>query len=269
VVIDNFVKLGAKEVICLHDECYGTFTSIASAYGMEVPFKPVYYMDFLLERMHQLKDRIVPLNIRAAYQRPCSNRLIPDKFPLVKEILDLIGVELPDRQYQGENCLCCGEILRAVSGYRLADDIQDRNLSDMVQTGATHCVFNCPACQSSLSEKVVKRGLKRSISSTCARWPSEKRKGRCNEMSDILSELKAIVGERGVTNTPEELWFYSRDPGVLEPPSPIMSWPQRLRRRFSGSSSWPTASASPSSPWVMACPSRGWSSPSRAGSSWT
>ena len=30
----------------------------------------------------------------------------------------------------------------------------------MVQTGATHCVFNCPACQSSLSEKVVKRGLK-------------------------------------------------------------------------------------------------------------
>ena len=160
VVIDNFVKLGAKEVICLHDECYGTFTSIASAYGMEVPFKPVYYMDFLLERMHELRDRIVPLNLRAAYQRPCSNRLIPDKFPLVKEILDLIGVELPDRQYQGENCLCCGEILRAVSGYKLADDIQDRNLSDMVQTGATHCVFTCPACQSSLSEKVVKRGLK-------------------------------------------------------------------------------------------------------------
>ena len=38
-----------------------------------------------------------PLEIKAAYQRPCSNRLIPDKHPLVKEILDLIGVELPDR----------------------------------------------------------------------------------------------------------------------------------------------------------------------------
>ena len=47
IVIENFRKLGVKEVICLHDECYGTFTSIASAYGMEVPFKPVYYMDFL------------------------------------------------------------------------------------------------------------------------------------------------------------------------------------------------------------------------------
>ncbi|MFC1883186.1 heterodisulfide reductase-related iron-sulfur binding cluster [Thermodesulfobacteriota bacterium] len=160
IVIDNFVQLGAKEVICLHDECYGTYTSIASAYGIKVPFKPVYYMDFLLKRLEELKDRIVPLNIKAAYQRPCSNRLIPDKHRLAREILDLIGVELPDREYQNENCLCCAEILRSISGYRLADDVQKRNLDDMTKTGAEYCVFNCPACQSSLSEKVMKKGLK-------------------------------------------------------------------------------------------------------------
>jgi Fe-S oxidoreductase len=117
-------------------------------------------MDFLLERMKEMKDRITPLGIRAAYQRPCSNRLIPGKQPLVKEILDLIGVEVPERVYQGENCLCCGEILRSVSGYKLADDVQERNLNDMAQTGAAYCVFNCPACQSSLSEKVARKGLK-------------------------------------------------------------------------------------------------------------
>ena len=39
-------------------------------------------------------------------------------------------------------------------------------------------------------------------------------------MSDILKSLKEIVGERGVSNTPEELWFYSRDPGVLAPHLP-------------------------------------------------
>jgi Fe-S oxidoreductase len=160
IVIENFVKLGVKEVICLHDECYGTFTAIADAYSIDVPFKPVYYMDFLLSRMKEMKDRITPLGIKAAYQRPCSNRLIPDKYPLVREILDLIGVELPERVYQGENCLCCGEILRSVSGYRLADDVQQRNLNDMVASGASHCVFNCPACQGSLSEKVAKKGLK-------------------------------------------------------------------------------------------------------------
>ena len=61
VVIDNFAKLGVKEVICLHDECYGTFTSIAPAYGLEVPFKPIYYMDFLLERLKEMKEKIKTL----------------------------------------------------------------------------------------------------------------------------------------------------------------------------------------------------------------
>jgi FAD/FMN-containing dehydrogenase len=39
-------------------------------------------------------------------------------------------------------------------------------------------------------------------------------------MSDILKSLKDIVGERAVSNDPEELWFYSRDPGVLGPCEP-------------------------------------------------
>lgn len=39
-------------------------------------------------------------------------------------------------------------------------------------------------------------------------------------MSDILNALIEIVGERAVSNTPEELWFYSRDPGVLTPHLP-------------------------------------------------
>jgi FAD/FMN-containing dehydrogenase len=39
-------------------------------------------------------------------------------------------------------------------------------------------------------------------------------------MSDILESLIGIVGERGVSNAPEELWFYSRDPGVLAPHLP-------------------------------------------------
>lgn len=160
VVLENFKKLGAQEVICLHDECYGTYTSIAPAYGMEVPFTPIYYMDFLLDRLKELEGKIIPLNITVAYQRPCSNRLIPDKHRLVREIFDLIGVDMPDREYQDENALCCAELFRPISGYRLADDVQGRNIDDMLAAGAKWCVFNCPACQSVLSEKVAKKGLK-------------------------------------------------------------------------------------------------------------
>ena len=160
LVIENYSKLGVKEVICLHDECYGTLTSIADAYGMEVPFKPVYYMDFLLERMKKLKDKIKPLNMTVAYQRPCSNRLIPDKHPLVKKIFRLIGVKEPKRTYQDETALCCAEIMYSIGGYELADDVQKRNIDDMLATGAEYCVFNCPACQTAFAQKVEKRGLK-------------------------------------------------------------------------------------------------------------
>jgi Fe-S oxidoreductase len=160
IVIDNFTKLGIKEVLCLHDECYGTFTSIASAYGIQVPFTPIYYLDFLLKRLTELEHKIKPLNFKAAYQRPCSNRLIPQKHYLVKAIMDKIGVELPDRTYQDEKALCCGEILRTVSGYKLADDVQQRNINDMLASGAEYCIFNCPACQTAIAGKVAANGLK-------------------------------------------------------------------------------------------------------------
>ncbi len=39
-------------------------------------------------------------------------------------------------------------------------------------------------------------------------------------MGDIKQALIEIVGEKGVSNSPEELWFYSRDPGVLAPHLP-------------------------------------------------
>lgn len=177
LVIENFVKLGVKEVICLHDECYGTFTAIAPAYGIEVPFTPVYYMDFLLQRLKAMTEKIKPLNIKAAYQRPCSNRLIPEKQERVKEICDLIGVQIVSRKYEGENALCCGEIIRSISGYRLADEIQEKNLMDMVEGGAEYCVFNCPACLMTLSEKAAKKNLK---------------------PVHIIDLCRAAIGERGI-----------------------------------------------------------------------
>ena len=39
-------------------------------------------------------------------------------------------------------------------------------------------------------------------------------------MIDILKSLIEILGDQGVSNSPKELWFYSRDPGVLAPHLP-------------------------------------------------
>ncbi len=159
-VVENFAKLGAKEVIFLHDECYGAFAHLAPAYGIEVPFKSIHYYEYLYHRLKALKDLIRPLNIRAAYQRPCSSRLSPDQHHWVKDILDLIGVELVERTYQDENALCCGGILSMNYGYDLAHDVQKRNIDDMAAHKAQYCIFNCPACQGTLGGLVAKQGIK-------------------------------------------------------------------------------------------------------------
>lgn len=159
-IVENIEKQGIKELICLHDECYGTFTSLAPAYGIEVPFKPIHYYEYLYDKLKEYKDEIRPLNVKVAYQRNCSARLVPETEHFVDDILGLIGADRVEREYDRENALCCAELIRMAKGYELADDVQKRNIDDMVKVGAEYCVFNCPACWDSLAEKVAKRGIK-------------------------------------------------------------------------------------------------------------
>lgn len=159
-VIENIQKQGIKELICIHDECYGVFTSLAPAYGIKVPFKPIHYMEYLYGKLNEHKDDIKPLNVKVAYQRNCSARLSPGVQHFADDIFELIGVDRVKREYDRENALCCGEIMRMTKGYKLANDVQRRNLDDMVSAGVEYCVFNCPACMDALVEKVAKRGIK-------------------------------------------------------------------------------------------------------------
>lgn len=161
-IIENIAKHDVKEVICFHDECYGTFASYAPAVGIEVPFKPIHFFEFLYHRLLELRDEIRPLNLKVAYQRPCSSRLSSDKLHFVDDIFKLIGVEAVQREYVGENALCCGGIIRMQKyegRHELADDVLRRNMEDMVQAGAQFCVFNCPACFDSIGHVVARNGM--------------------------------------------------------------------------------------------------------------
>ena len=158
-LINKIHGLGIKKLICLHDECYGAYTSLASSFGMDVPFEPVHYMEHVFNRLKELDGEITPLKCSAVYQRPCSSRLSPEMHHFVKDICDLIGVKLLQRKYQDENSLCCGEPLRVADFYETANDVQQKNLSDMVAAQPDYCIFNCFACQEALGEKVSKRGI--------------------------------------------------------------------------------------------------------------
>ncbi len=150
---------GVDELVCFHDECYGTFTHLAPAFGIDVPFRSVHLFDYLSRRLDVLSAEIRPVGAKVAYQRPCSNRLVPETAKFVDEIFDKIGVTRVTRTYDRENALCCGGVPRIHQRDELADDIQKRNLDDMVAAGAEYCVFNCPACMMTLGEAVAQRGI--------------------------------------------------------------------------------------------------------------
>ena len=150
---------GVKEVIHFHDECYGAYTHLAPAFGIDVPFKSIHLFEYLVQRLDDLKDHIKPINQKVAYQRPCSNRLIPETRPLVDEIFRRIGVERVERQYDRENALCCTYAQYAQQRDEKADAVLKKNVDDMIQYGAEYCVFNCPACFFAMSETVAENGL--------------------------------------------------------------------------------------------------------------
>lgn len=163
-VIDNiwtgYLKdSGVDELVCFHDECYGAYTHLAPAFGIEVPFKTVHLYEFIAHRLEQLRGDIRPLNARVAYQRPCSNRLIPRTDLWVDRIFDRIGVTRPQREYDRENALCCGGVVRAHQKDILADEIQEKNIADMVGADVQYCVFNCPVCLFTLGDAVAEKGI--------------------------------------------------------------------------------------------------------------
>lgn len=163
-VIDNIwnyylKESGVDEIVCFHDECYGTYTHLAPAFGIDVPFRSIHLFEFLHQRLVNLKSLIKPLNVKVAYQRPCSNRLCPETQHWVDDVFELIGAERVEREYDRDTPLCCGAIPRMQQEDDKADDLVRRNIDDMVRAGVSYCVFNCQACYFNMSNDVAERGI--------------------------------------------------------------------------------------------------------------
>lgn len=161
-VMETIAAYKPTEVVHFHDECYGTYTSFAPAYGIDVPFSSIHLFEHLYIRLTELKDEIRPLKYKVAYQRPCSSRLSPEKHEFVHKIFDLIGVEHVQREYEDENALCCGSTIMAQKkdgSRRFCLDQQKKNIEDMVRAEAQLCIFNCPACMQTIGKQVAENGI--------------------------------------------------------------------------------------------------------------
>lgn len=164
MAIDNIMSYyltdsDVTDMVCFHDECYGTYATLAGAYGIDVPFTPIHLFDYINKRLDDLADAVKPLHQVIAYQRPCSNRLAPGTDAVLDEIFQKIGAERVPRKYDRENALCCGGVPRAHQRDEFADELVEKNISDMLDIKATYCVFNCPFCMATMAQEVAERGL--------------------------------------------------------------------------------------------------------------
>jgi Fe-S oxidoreductase len=162
-VIDTIARHKPTELICFHDECYGTYASYCKAAGIPVPFKPVHLFEYLYNRLTDLKDLIRPVGLRVAYQRPCSSRLSPEKHLFVRRIVDLVGAEYVTRRFSDEDALCCGGTVqgqKAEGSRKRSAALQKANVEDMKRAGAEVCVFNCPACFGTLGPLCDRSGIR-------------------------------------------------------------------------------------------------------------
>lgn len=173
-IVSNIAKLGVKEVICFHDECYAFYTRYVPEYGIDLPFKPIHIFEYMVDYFKKHKDDIKPLNLKVAYQRSCSTRLTPDKDKYLDELLEILGVTRVKREYDGENALCCQAPGLQLAGAvdrdliprekvkerkKAAKQRQKDNIEDAVNAGANAMLFVCPMCEDTLGKKAKRAGL--------------------------------------------------------------------------------------------------------------
>jgi len=156
--IDNLMKLNAREIIFVHDDCYTMVAKKAPEYGISVPFTPIHIVEYMLHFLKEHKNSLSKLQKKIAYQRPCISRYTPEKEPFLDELFELIGVERVARQYDRQNALCCAFGLRETDpgrGYK----ILKKNLDDAIAHEADAMVFLCPGCYWLTSEACEERSL--------------------------------------------------------------------------------------------------------------
>jgi len=157
--IDALAKTGAKEIVMMHDDCYGAYTTKALEYGIEVPFKITHYIEYLRNYVRDNKDKVSPLNMKIAYQKPCSSHYTPWIEKDLDELFQLIGVERVARKYDRKNPLCCGSPVSPHIGNQKGENYKQMNINDAIAHKAEAMVFMCQYCDLQMRDEVAQAGL--------------------------------------------------------------------------------------------------------------
>jgi Fe-S oxidoreductase len=156
-VINRLAELG-KDIVYIHNEGYILADIKAKELDIDVPYKYMHLFEYLRDYLKDNKGSVISLDKKIAYQPNCATRWLPKQNEWLDEILDLIGVEFIEREYQGQNALCCtGPIIR--TDKELAVGIQEKNVKDAIDCGADALLTICPICDFVMRRPTKQLGL--------------------------------------------------------------------------------------------------------------
>jgi len=143
-ILDNLANLG-KDIVFIHNEGFVLPGVKAKEYGFKVNFKYMHLFEYLRNYLRDHTDKVTRLNKKIAYQANCATRWMHEYDTFLDEILGLVGVERPPRQYERADALCCSGPL-IYTDRQLAIDIQKKNFEDAIACGADAIITSCPIC---------------------------------------------------------------------------------------------------------------------------
>ncbi len=197
--IDALADTGFDEIIMFHDDCYAAYTTKAMEYNVEVPFKVKHYIEYMRDYLKEHKERIKPLNLKVAYQQPCSSRYTPWMDKHVDELFDLMSVERVERKFDRINALCCGSPISPHRGHEEGESYKQENIQDAKESGATAMVFMCPFCALQMREEAAAAGLEPIFLTNLTRMalgekPSFHPAGLGDDREHIVAAVQIIKG---------------------------------------------------------------------------
>ncbi|MHB1024157.1 MAG: heterodisulfide reductase-related iron-sulfur binding cluster [Desulfobacteria bacterium] len=157
--VDALAKTGFREIVMLHDDCYGAYTTKAMEYGIDVPFKVTHYVQYLRDFVRGIPDGVRQLDMKIAYQSPCSSRYAPWIDKTLDELFSLIGVVRVDRRYDRLHALCCGCPVSPHLGREAGESYKNKNIRDAIDHGAEAMVFMCTFCALQMRDEAREAGL--------------------------------------------------------------------------------------------------------------
>ncbi|MBN1881452.1 MAG: (Fe-S)-binding protein [Deltaproteobacteria bacterium] len=159
--VRNLAATGAAEIVCYHDDCYALLANKAPEMGIDVPFRPIHFIEYLRDYVKDNLNDVTPLNMKVAYQQPCASRYSMEKDPILDELFGYIGVERVEREYDRDRALCCSGPMRAMENVSDEEVFawRNKNVDDAKDHGAEAMIYLCPLCALALRYTANEAGL--------------------------------------------------------------------------------------------------------------